>query len=172
MVISIIAAVADNGVIGKGRQLPWHLPADLKYFKNTTRDHPVIMGRATFASIIEILGKPLPHRTNIVLSHEPLSYEGEYTVAGSLEESLSAARDTGAKEAFIAGGASVYEQFLPKTDKLYITEVHAEPAGDTYFPSVDWSKWQEISREYHDADERNRHPYSFVIYERAESESA
>ncbi len=172
MTISIIAAVADNGVIGKNGELPWHLPADLKYFRRTTKGYPIIMGRRTFESILEALGKPFPERTNIVLSKEKPPYEGDYHVAGSVEQALAIAEDTGAEEVFIGGGASVYEQFLPEADKLYITEVHADVDGDVQFPEVNRQQWRQLSREDHQPDDRNPHPYSFIVYERAESESA
>lgn len=160
MIKSIIAAVADNGVIGKtGTLLPWRLSADLAYFKKVTFGHSIIMGSKTFKTI----GKPLPGRKNIVISSNPNLVADRCIVVGSIEKAFAAAKDE--SEVFICGGGSVYEQTLPFADKLYLTQVHAKPEGDVFF-SYDTSDWREIYREDHLKDEKNPFDYSFVVLER------
>lgn len=150
----IVAAVARNGVIGIDGRLPWRIPEDLARFKRITMGGALVMGRATFESI----GRPLPGRTNIVLTrNEEWSHEG-VEVAGSLDAALEIARARG-EDTFVVGGSEVYQTALDATDRLELTEVDAAPEGDTWFPSVDWSKWQETARETHDG-------FSFVTYER------
>ncbi|ELY43068.1 dihydrofolate reductase [Natronorubrum sulfidifaciens] len=162
-----IVAVADNDVIGKDDEMPWHIPADLQHFKETTMDHPVIMGRVTYEGILEALGEPLPGRTTIVLTSRDLETPENAIVANSLEGALEAA-DRAARErhddtdrVFIAGGATVYEQFLPALDRLIVTEVHEEPDGDTVFPDWDRESFRVVSR-----DERDG--FAFVEYARHE----
>lgn len=153
--IVIVAAVARNGVIGMAGGLPWRIPEDLARFKRLTMGHAVVMGRATFESI----GRPLPGRTNIVLTRAPdWSHDG-VEVAGSLDEALRIAASDGL-DVFVAGGAEVYRAALEVAHRLELTEVDAEPEGDTWFPPVDWSLWQEVSRDA-------REGFSFVTYERA-----
>ncbi|MDJ1433406.1 dihydrofolate reductase [Halostagnicola sp. A-GB9-2] len=161
-----IVAVAENGVIGKDGDMPWHVPEDLKHFKETTIDHPVIMGRVTYEGILEALGEPLPGRTTIVLTSRDLETPENAVVANSLEDALEAAqtadreRHGGTERAFIAGGATVYEQFLPALDRLVVTEIHDEPDGDTHFPEWDRDgEWEELAR-----DERDG--FSFLEYSR------
>lgn len=159
-----IVAVAENGVIGRDGEMPWHIPADLQHFKETTMDHPIIMGRVTYEGILETLGEPLPGRTTIVLTSRDLETPENAVIAGSLEGALEAAeraaeRHDGAERAFVAGGATVYEQFLPALDRLLVTEVHDEPVGDTYFPDRDRDAFEEVSR-----DERDG--FAFVEYVR------
>ena len=166
--ISLIAAVAENGVVGRNNQLPWHLPEDLKYFKRTTMGKPVLMGRKTFASI----GKPLPGRSNIVVSRQlDLEIPGVCVVAditsGIALASAQAAGD-GREELMVVGGAEIYRLCLPLAQRLYLTEVHAAVAGDAYFPDRDPGQWRECFREHHAASGSNPHDYSFVIYERRE----
>ena len=169
MKLSMIAALARNGVIGRDNQLPWYLPNDLKFFKATTMGKPIIMGRKTFESI----GRPLPGRCNIVVSREPsLVIEGA-EVAGSVDEAVKLAekialRD-GADEVMVIGGAQLYEHCLSRTDKLYLTRVHADIEGDTYFPAFDELEWQELSREDFQASSGNPFDYSFVIMSRKSS---
>jgi dihydrofolate reductase len=128
--LSMIAAVAQNLAIGKNNQLLWHLPEDLKRFKEITKGHPVLMGQKTFES----LGKPLPGRVNIVISIDP-NYRAEgCVIVHSLEEALEAGKKTGSDEIFVIGGGSIYKQFLPKADKLYITKVHRDFEADVFFP--------------------------------------
>ncbi|GAB3664302.1 dihydrofolate reductase [Halopiger thermotolerans] len=151
-----IVAVADNGVIGKDGDMPWHIPADLQHFKETTMDHPVIMGRVTYEGILEALGEPLPGRTTIVLTSRDLETPENAVVATDLEDALEAAeaaareRHDGADRIFVAGGATVYEQFLPALDRLVVTEVHDDPDGDTRFPDWDREAWTEVARDERD----------------------
>jgi len=159
--IALIAAVADNRVIGRDGEMPWHLPADLRHFKETTMGHPVIMGRRTYDSIAADIGGPLPGRTNIVLSRSDPDLPEEVLVVDSIDRAVDAARaaagDTGT--VYVIGGATVYEQFLPQADRLVLTEIQESYAGDTEFPAWDREEWTERSREDHDG-------FSFVEYER------
>lgn len=164
MILSIIAAVARNGVIGRDNDLPWRLPADLKYFRARTLGRPCLMARKTFES----LGGGLKGRTNIVLtSQEDFRAEGAIVVH-SIDEGLRVAEEHlgEGEEVMILGGATLYEQILPRVDRMYITEVDAEPQGDTTFPEFDESAWKIVARDDHEADERNPHDYSFVVRER------
>ncbi|MHB8651983.1 MAG: type 3 dihydrofolate reductase [Minisyncoccota bacterium] len=162
--ISLIAAVDRNYLIGSGKSIPWYLPADFSYFKQTTLGHPVIMGRTTFESI----GKPLPGRRNIVLSRGPMVVEGIEAVR-SLEEAFHRTDDT--VEVFVIGGASVYAQALPFAQKLYLTYIDGVFEGDIHFPTVDWNVWHETGHTVHIADERNAHAMQFVVYERVKNGS-
>lgn len=159
--ISIIAAVAENRAIGIHNRLPWHLPADLKYFRNKTLGHHVIMGRKNYQSI----GKPLPQRTNIVVTRDPGFDAPGCVVVNSIGAALAAA--DGDPEVFIIGGAGIYAQSLPFADRLYLTLVHHSFEGDTYFPEFEWAQWKEISKEFHEPDERNPYPYTFVVLDRS-----
>lgn len=160
--ISMIAAVAENRVIGNKNTIPWHMPADFKYFKETTVGKTIVMGLNTFNSIG---GKPLPGRKHIILNNDPSFVPPENcVVARSIDEVVKMVKDI--PEAMICGGASVYKQFLPLAQKLYITEVHAKPEGDTYFPEINPAEWKEIKRTDLKADEKNKYDYSFVIFER------
>jgi len=160
--ISIIVARAENGVIGIGNQMPWHLPEDLKFFKRVTMGKPVIMGRKTLESI----GRPLPGRANIVISRQrDLALEG-VTVVPSLEAALEAARATGADEAMIIGGGQVYAQAMPLAGRLYVTHVHATYDGDARFEMPDLADWRETAREELPAAE-GRPACSWVTYERS-----
>ncbi|MCF0039306.1 dihydrofolate reductase [Dyadobacter fanqingshengii] len=160
MLISIIVAVSENGVIGKDNQLLWRLPDDLKRFKQLTLGHPMIMGRKTFESI----GKPLPGRTSIVItSQKDFNVEG-ILVAHSLEEALHIARGIEQTEAFIIGGGEIYKQALPLADRLYVTEVETVMDGDTLFEITDRGAWTESERIVHEADERHKWKFAFVNY--------
>ena len=161
----MIVAVAENGVIGRNNALPWYLPNDLKYFKQTTMGKPVIMGRKTYESI----GKPLPGRTNIVITRQA-DYQPEgVKVVNSVEAARELAESVclidGQEEAMIMGGAEIYALALPHTDRLYLTEVHADVEGDAFFPEYDKSLWQEVAREDFAAEGPNPYNYSFVVYE-------
>ena len=158
--ISLIAAVGEGGVIGKDNALPWRLPADLKWFKEKTKGKPVIMGRETCESI----GMPLPGRRNIVLSRTWTSARRGFELARSPEEAIRLAG--AAAEVMIAGGARIFEAFLPLAGRIYLTEVRHAFAGDTYFPGLDRSAWQERFREERAADAQNPHPMTFTILER------
>ena len=160
--ISIIVAIAENYAIGCHNKLPWHLPADLKHFKELTTGHAIIMGRKTFESLPN---GALPNRKNIVLRSvfSDGITEG-YFEASSAENALKIAQSE--EQIFIIGGSSVYGEFLDKADSMYITWIHAEFEADTFFPEIDFSKWKEVSRVNHKADEKNRYDYSFVEYQK------
>lgn len=160
MIISIIAAMADNRVIGIENRLPWNLPADMKWFRQQTTGKPVLMGRKTFDSI----GKPLPNRRNIIVTRDAsLAIEG-CEVVNSADTALERCSDVA--EVMIIGGASFYEQMLPQAQRLYLTLVHADVAGDAHFPEINFNEWREIERTDHSADAANGFDYSFVILER------
>lgn len=160
--ISIVAAVADNYAIGKGNKLPWHLPADLKHFRELTTGHAVVMGKRTFESLPN---GPLPNRRNVVLTSVMSEGVNEgYFEADSLEDAFYLCEKE--EKVFIVGGAAVYRQSLEIAESLYITWVHHEFSADIYFPEVDFSKWEEVSRKDMPADEKNPYPYSFVHYKR------
>ncbi len=159
MIISLIAAMAADRVIGMENAMPWHLPADLAWFKRNTLNKPVIMGRKTFESI----GRPLPGRLNIVISSQPGSHDG-VTWVTSVEDALAAASH--AEEVMIMGGGRVYEQFLQRANRLYLTHIDAEVEGDTHFPDYEPDEWESVFSEFHDADEANSHGYCFEILDR------
>ncbi|WP_136591920.1 dihydrofolate reductase [Salinigranum halophilum] len=160
----LVAAVAANGVIGREGEMPWHLPADLRHFKETTTGHPVVMGRRTYESIAAQLGGPLPDRHSVVLSSQDLDLPAGATVVGSVEAARRAATDAaarmGVETVYVVGGATVYEQFLPDADRLVLTELREAYEGDTTFPAYDEDEWAEVERESHDG-------FDFVTYERA-----
>ena len=159
--LSIIVARAENGVIGVNNQLPWRLSNDLQYFKKVTLGKPIVMGRKTYDSI----GRPLPGRTNIVVTrNQNWSVEG-VQVVHSLQEALEVAGGEQADEVMLIGGAELYRQGLALADKIYLTEVKASPAGDAFFPDLPES-WREISRQPQQADDKNDCPHDFVIYQR------
>ena len=164
--VAIIVAAAENGVIGRNNALPWHLPEDLRYFRAVTMGKPIIMGRKTF----EAIGKPLPGRTNIVITRDRAFKAEGVRGVGSLEEAMSLASQValidGIDEVAVIGGAQVYESALPLADRLYVTEVHASIEGDAVLPPIAWSEWAEISRERHRATDSNPYDYSFVVYDR------
>jgi dihydrofolate reductase len=137
--LSLIVAIADNGVIGKDGQLPWRIPEDLRFFKNTTMGHAIIMGRKTYAEV----GKPLPGRRNIVVSRTADKYEGA-EIARTFEEAVELARKTD-EEPFVIGGSAIFEAALPVATRIFLTEVHRDPEGDTYF-HLDRAGWRETSR--------------------------
>ena len=149
-----------NRLIGREDQLPWHLSADLKHFKQVTMDKPIIMGRKTHESI----AKPLAGRTNIVVTGNPGYRAPGCIVVRSLPAALDAAQD--ADEIMIIGGARLYQQALPLAHRIYLTEVQADCEGDTWFPLIDWGDWEEKKRVTYAADEKNPHPYAFVILEK------
>lgn len=159
--ISLIWAMDEERVIGIENRLPWKLSSDMKWFREKTMGKPILMGRKTFESFG---AKPLPGRINIVLSRDESFHAEGITVVRSIEEALDAAAD--AEEVMVIGGASFYEQMLPRADRLYLTLVHTKVKGDTWFPQVDFSQWREVYREDHEADEKNQYPFSFLIYEK------
>jgi len=158
----MISAIAENRVIGNKNSLPWHLPADFKYFKAQTLNKPIVMGLKTFESIGS---KPLPNRKNIILNNNPnYKIPENCFLARSIEEALEMTKNE--DEVMICGGASVYRQFLPLADRLYLTYIHQNFEGDTLFPEFNINEWKEISREDHEPDEKNKYSYSFVVLER------
>lgn len=152
--------MAENRVIGANNALPWRLPADLKHFRRLTSGHHIIMGRRNYESI----GKPLPDRTNIVVTRNTDYRAPGCLVRNSIEEALAAVRND--SEVFVIGGAEIYRQLLDRADRLYLTLIHSNIQGDTYFPEFNGHQWQEISRESHPADEANPHAYTFLTYAR------
>ena len=157
--LSIIVAAADNNVIGHNNELIWHISEDLKYFKRVTSEHTVIMGRKTFESI----GKPLPNRTNIVISRNPDFKPDGCIVVSSLNEAIQ--RTNPQEESFIIGGGSIYHEAIGLASKLYLTKVYHSYEGDTFFPEIG-SEWKEVSREDFERGEKFEHPFSFIVYER------
>lgn len=166
MLVSAIVAMARNRVIGRNNEIPWYLPADLKYFKKRTLHHHIIMGRNTFHSI----GRPLPQRTNIVVTRDPFFLAAGCIIAHSVEEALEIALDNGETEAFIIGGGKIYEQSQRYWDRIYLTEVDSEIPGDVLFPELLPGKWRLMSSENHPADDRNELPYAFKVFEHISSE--
>lgn len=165
MILSVIVAMAQNRVIGLNNQMPWHLPADLAWFKKNTLNKPVIMGRKTFESI----GRPLPNRHNIVISRQIESIDNKISNVSwvkSIDEAISLAQKQQPDEVFIIGGGNIYKQVLPLIDRLYLTHIDAELQGDTYFPDYLPEQWQVIYQEDHQADEKNSYPYQFKILQR------
>ena len=167
MKISLIAAVAQNDVIGctnaEGKpDMPWHLPDDFAYFKRKTSHHPIIMGRKS----LDALGKPLPNRTNIVLTRNKDSEADGVKVMHTLDAAIDVAKAINPNEIFVIGGAEIYKMALPVATTLYLTEIHKAYEGDARFPTFDRADWQEVSRVPHAADERHEVGFDFVTYER------
>lgn len=164
MKLCLIVAVSRNGVIGRDNQLPWHLPEDLKFFKSVTMGKPILMGRKTFDSI----GRPLPGRTNIVITRDPQWHSAGVEVAQSLEAALQLGREAchaaGAEEIMVIGGEQIYRMSLPLADRLYLTQVDAEIEGDAYFPVVDFDDWQQVSEALPEA--YDDHSYRFLTLDR------
>ena len=164
--VSMIVAVAENGVIGRNNQLPWYLPEDLKYFKRVTMGKPIVMGRKTFESI----GKPLPGRVNIIVTRNPNYLAEGIKVVTDIDAAIKLADDIavldGSEELMVIGGAQLYADILPSVDRLYLTEVHAEVEGDAFFPVIDKEEWEEIAREKFLAEGPNTYDYSFVVLDR------
>lgn len=159
--ITIIVAKSENNVIGNNNELIWHLPDDLKRFKQLTTGHPIIMGRKTFESI----GRPLPNRTNIVITRNQDWNPDGIVAVNSLEEAIEKGKYID-KDIFIIGGGNIYEQALWMTDALEVTEVHHPFEGDAFFPEINLEEWKEVARERFPADEKHAYKYSFVRYER------
>jgi dihydrofolate reductase len=165
MIISLIAAVSKNNVIGKNNDLPWHLPDDMKYFMQTTKQHHVIMGRKNYESIPEKF-RPLPNRTNIVVTRQQNYNAPNCIVVHALDDAIAIARENNEQEVFIIGGAEIYNQGFPVTSRMYLTEINAAIDGDTYFPEFDPKDWREVSRVHHTTNERHAHEFDFAIYEK------
>jgi len=158
--ISLIAAMAENGTIGRDNTLPWRLPEDLKRFKSLTMGKLLLMGRKTYESI----GRPLPGRTSIVLTRDRNWKAEGVVIVGSLGQALSYARD--AEELVAIGGAEIYRLLMPFARRIHLTLVHAEIPGDTFFPDFDPTQWADVECHSHPADERNAYPFTFVTLER------
>ena len=156
MNLSLIVAMTKNHVIGKDNEMPWHLPADLAWFRQNTTGKPVIMGRKTFESI----GRPLPKRTNIVLSRQPFIHEG-VVWKESLESAVDFVCDS--EEIMLIGGGQLFKQYLPQVSRLYLTEIQTELEGDTFFPPIDWHDWSIEFEQYRPADEQNLYDCRFLI---------
>jgi dihydrofolate reductase len=165
MKISLIAALSQNQVIGKNNDLPWRLPDDMKFFMQTTSGHHVIMGRKNYDSLPPKF-KPLPNRTNIVLTHQKDFKAEGCIVVSSMEQGIDIARSNKEAELFIIGGAQIYQLAMPVADYLYLTEIKTEISGDTYFPAFDKAQWEEKSRIPHPVDEKHPFAFDFVIYSR------
>ena len=188
MILSLIAAADEDGVIGLGNTLPWDLPADLRYFRDTTKGHPVIMGRKTFESIIERRSSPLPDRRNIVITQSIASGKRGITlpdydidIVSSIQDAIQLAQRIvdepsviNAKgggpsqegEAFVIGGAQTYEAAIPFANRIYLTRIHGHFEGDTFFPPIVPTEWSLVHEDPHGTDSENLHPYTFLIYER------
>lgn len=161
MKISLIAAKARNNVIGKENDLVWKLPVDFRRFKNLTSGNYILMGRKTYES----LGKPLPNRTHLVISrNENFEVPEGHHVFETVEKAMIFCNKIGVEKLYIIGGGEIYSQTIDLADELIITEVEAEPEGDTFFPEIDESVWEESYREYHPADENHQFSFSFVNY--------
>nr|AIA11079.1 Dihydrofolate reductase [uncultured bacterium] len=166
MKITLVVAASENNVIGDSHApnhaIPWHLPNDMKFFRDITRGKPVIMGRKT----LEFIGHALPGRRNFVITRQvSVPFEG-VEVVGSLGEALSKARESAPEEICVIGGGEIYRQALPLADRVYLTRVHAEVQGDTTFPELDPGEWKEVSAERHESDDQHQHAYTFFVYER------
>lgn len=162
MTISLVVAAADNNIIGKDNKLLWHLPNDLKFFKNVTWGMPVIMGRKTF----EALGKPLAGRKNIVITRQKGWKAEGAVVVSSLDDALFLVKEMDVKEPMVIGGGEIYRLAFEKARRIYITRVEATPEGDTSFPAIDPAKWKLVSQKNHEADEKHAYNYSFQVWER------
>jgi len=161
--ISFIVAMDRNGLIGAGSRLPWHLPDDMRRFRQITMGKPVLMGRKTYESIPDRL-RPLPGRTNIVLTQQ-LDYEAPgCTIVHSLAQALAAASEH--DELMVIGGARLYEQLLSQADRIYLTQIDGEFEGDVFFPALNQAEWQEVEREEHGRDDRHSTPFTFLLLER------
>jgi len=162
MIISAIVAKAQNNVIGKANDIPWYLPNDLKYFKKITLNHHIVMGRKCFQSI----GKPLPKRTNIIVTKNPFYIVSNCYIANSIEEALSIAHDNGEEELMIIGGGEIYRLTQQLWDRLYITEVKADIEGDIIFPEIDLDHWNLVSEIQNKKDTKNEFDHTFLVYEK------
>lgn len=164
MQVSCIVATAHNRVIGRNNDIPWYLPADLKYFKKVTSGHHIIMGRKCYNSI----GRPLPNRTNVVLTRDPYFISTGCVIAHHITEALEVAYDDGETEVFIIGGGQIYDLTQDLWDRLYLTQVDVDAPGDVLFPELDYlSDWRLVSEEAHSADGKNEYDYTFKVYDRA-----
>nr|AIA17700.1 Dihydrofolate reductase [uncultured bacterium] len=160
-------AASENGVIGKDNKLPWHLPDDLKYFKNLTWGLPILMGRKTFDSI----GKPLPGRKSIVITRDKAWQHEGVAVVHSLDEAIQKAESFGAKEIFVIGGAQIFNTTLQTADRIYLTRIHSEFEGDVFFPEISETDWSLSSSRFLTADEKNAYDHTYQVWERKKPSS-
>lgn len=165
MKISAIVAASSNNAIGKNNDMPWHMPADLKHFKSITSGHHIIMGRKNYQSI----GRPLPNRTNVIITSNRQFYAAGCKIVHSLEDALTIAHEARETEAFIIGGGSIYDLAMPVIDKIYFTEIHAQIEGDVFFPTLSEERWTCVQEEFHPADQKNPFDYTFKIFQRNSS---
>ena len=162
MNISLVVAAATNNAIGKDGKMPWHLPADMKHFKNITWGMPVVMGRKTFES----LGKPLNGRKNIVITRQTDWQAAEAVAAKNIEDALFIAQQANVNEVMVIGGGEIYKALFEKAKRIYLTRVEAEPEADTYFPPIHPDQWHLVNQQNFEADEKNAFNYSFQTWER------
>jgi dihydrofolate reductase len=163
MIVNMVVAATENNVIGKGNRLLWHLPNDMAFFKNITWGMPVIMGRKTFES----MGKPLKGRTNIVISsRKDWNARDGIVKVRSIDDAITASAKTDAKECYVIGGGEIYKLAWPIAHRIYMTRVHAQMDGDTYFPAIDEKDWKLTSTTRFEADEKHAYPYSFEVWQR------
>jgi dihydrofolate reductase len=162
MKISLLVAADENNVIGKDNKLPWNLPADLKYFKNLTWSMPVLMGRKTFESV----GKPLPGRRNIVITHNKAWTAVGAEVAHTIKEAIAMAKESDVKEIFVIGGAEIFKEVLPQANRIYLTRIHHLFEGDAFLPEINKAEWRLVKNIDCKKDEKNPYDYSFQTWER------
>ena len=162
MIISLLVAADEGNVIGKDNQLPWHLPNDLKYFKNLTWGLPIVMGRKTFESI----GKPLPGRKNIVITRNKNYAADGVVVVHTIDAAVSAAKEEGAKEIFIIGGAEIFNSVFETADRIYLTRIHHRFEGDVFFKEVSAPQWQLVKEQRVEPDEKNKYAHTFQMWEK------
>ncbi len=165
MVISIIVAVSENNVIGRNNNLPWHLPADMKYFKDKTMGHFVVMGRKNFDSIPDKY-RPLSGRTNVVVTRQNNFNAAGVQVVHSINEAIQLAKEKNETECFIIGGGEIFSQSIELCDRIYLTRIHHRIEGDVFFPELNQKEWKETSRKEVKADEKNNYDFSFLVFER------
>lgn len=162
MILSLLVAADENNVIGKDNQLPWHLPDDLKYFKNQTWGMPILMGRKTFESI----GKPLQGRKSIVITRSNNWRHNGVEVVHSIDEAIEKAKEFGVKEIFVIGGAEIFKTAFGEADRIYLTRIHHQFEGDVYFPEVSINDWNLMQNRFRAADEKNKYAHSFQVWEK------
>jgi dihydrofolate reductase len=165
MILSIVVAVSENQVIGKNNDLVWHMPADMKFFKETTMGHCIVTGRKNYESIPPKF-RPLPGRTNIVITRQEDYAAPGAIIKHSLDEALAYARSLGETECFIIGGGEIFRQCIGQVDRIYFTRIHNRFEGDVFFDELDKNKWKLVSEKRMKADEKNPHDYTFMVYER------
>lgn len=165
MTISIVVAIGENNVIGKDNALIWHLPADMKFFKDTTTGHCIITGRKNYESI-PLKFRPLPNRTNIVITRQADYDAPGAIVVGSIDRALEKAKQCGDEEIFIIGGAEIFKQSMHLVDRIYLTKIYHSFDGDVFFPELNITEWKETKRSKGIVDEKNVYPHDFIVYER------